>query len=168
MSHPANPIDHWYSTDERIREVIDRLSFSGKSEAEQAAQAFEELSHAFDLPKYPEDFTDDHYQRFSAMGVDDPLSVFEQNALINYLEPNDDPRGRTLFALYCVNFGKQLPWDEIAKKHFGGKRKIPKEYIVCFFGTGIDGEVRFLKDGESWVELGARSATKVSNPPSKK
>ena len=157
-----NPILDWYSQDEQVKSVIDGLSVSGKTIEEQAAAAFEELSEAFDLPKYPHSFTEEHYDRFSGMGIDEPRSVSEEAAVIRYLDPEEDPRGIVMLALFHVLNGIQVPIQECAIKHFGGKRKIPKEYMVCFPGEGIQGKLHFLKEGESWFELGASSAIKIT------
>lgn len=163
MYKSSNPIQDWYTSEERIQQVIDTLSSSGLTEEEQAKAAFDQVADAYDLPKYPQDFTDAHYERFSEQGVENPRSVFEENTILSYLEPEDDPRGIVILALYNVHHGIQIPLNECAKKHFGGKRKIPKEYMVCFIGETIYGKLHFMKDGESWTEMGARSAMKIIN-----
>jgi hypothetical protein len=161
MYNSLDPITDWYNKDERIKRTLDRLTLSGLSEDEQAAAAFEELSTAFELPKYPEDFTDALYAHYEELEINDPRSVFEEFCIIRYLEPNDDPRGVVMMALYNVYKGIKIPLDECARKHYGGKRKIPKQYMVCYIGEGIKGRLHFLKEDESWVELGARAAEKV-------
>src|SRR5687768_5789050 len=109
MYKTLNPIEDWYSSDERIRRTLDQLSTSGMTVPEQAAAAFESVADEFDLPKYPENVTEDHYRRFSELGVDEPRSVFEENAILRYLEPDDDPRGLAMLALYNVHHGIQMP-----------------------------------------------------------
>jgi hypothetical protein len=161
MYNSLDPITDWYNQDDRIKSTLDRLSSSGLSEEEQAAAAFEELSSAFQLRKYHEDLSDATYSHFDELEIDDPRSVFEEFCIIRYLEPDDDPRGVVMMALYNVYKGIQMPLNECARKHYGGKRKIPKQYMVCYIGEGIKGRLYFLNEGESWVELGARAATKV-------
>ena len=161
MYNSLDPITDWYNEDSRVKNTLDRLTLSKLNEEEQAAAAFEELSTAFELPKYPEDFTDALYAHYEELKIDDPRSVFEEFCIIRYLEPDDDPRGVVMMALYNVYKGIQMPLDECARKHYGGKRKIPKQYMVCYIWEGIKGRLHFLKEDESWVDLGARAASKV-------
>ena len=161
MYNSLDPITDWYNENDQIKSTIDRLTFSGLSEEEQAAAAFEELSAALELPKYPADFTDTLYAHYEKLEINDPRSVFEEFCIIRYLEPNDDPRGVVMMALYNVYKGIQMPLDECARKHYGSKRKIPNQYMVCYIGEGIEGRLHFLKEDESWIELGARTAVKI-------
>ena len=161
MYNTLNPIEDWYNSDEQIKNIIDRLSSSGMTNEEQAIAAFEEISVAFDLPKYGHSFTDAHYARYEELGMESPRSVFEEAAVIRYMEPDEDPRGIVILALYNVHNGIQLPIEECAEKYFGGKDKIPTQYMVCFLGENIDGKLHFLEPGESWIDLGARSAMQI-------
>jgi hypothetical protein len=161
MYNTLDPIGDWYNSDEKVKNIIDRLSSSGMTNEEQAAAAFEEMSDAFDLPKYGHNFTDAHYAHYEELGMDTPRSVFEEAAIIRYLEPDDDPRGVVMLAIYHVYNGIQVPMEECAEKHFGGKGKIPQQYMVCFLGENVDGKLHFLDQGESWMELGARSAMQI-------
>jgi hypothetical protein len=64
-------------------------------------------------------------------------------------------------ALYNFYHGIQLSLAECAKKYFGSRKAIPQQSSVCFLGEGIDVRLHFLKDGESWYELGAQKAVTV-------
>lgn len=161
MYNSLDPISDWYNEDDRIKGTLDRLAFSGLTEDAQAAAAFDELSSAFQLPKYPEDITDALHAHCEALEIYDPRSVFEEFCIIRYLEPKDDIRGVVIMALYNVYKGIQMPLDECARKHYGSKRKIPKQYMVCYIGEGIKGRLHFLKEDESWLEMGARVAAKI-------
>jgi len=108
MSEENNPIVDWINTDEKLRAIIERLNDSGLSEKEQADIAFDEISDIYGLHKYPESFTEEDYKRFEEQGIDDPRSVYEEVGIIHYLEPNDDPRGIVLFAIYNIKNG--LRW----------------------------------------------------------
>jgi hypothetical protein len=156
-----NPILDWFKSDDILCDIVNEISATGKNLEEQALDAFHRLSDHYDLPKYPENFSDKYYERFQQMGVDDPRSVFEEATLWRYLEPEDDPRGIVMIALYNVRHGKFLDLNECAQKHFGS---IPKEYMVCYTGEGFAGELHFLNPGESWFDLpGSKSACKVIN-----
>ncbi|MFZ1527491.1 MAG: hypothetical protein WAT19_01995 [Ferruginibacter sp.] len=97
-----NPIDNWYSSDKRLKNIIDILSLSDKSPFEQATEAFYQISELYNLHKYPDDITEDDYKKYEDEGLDNPRTVFEEVGIIRYLEPEDDPRGIVLFALYNI------------------------------------------------------------------
>src|SRR6187431_1268048 len=88
-----NPIDEWYGSDEKLKEIIDSLSFSNKSPEEQAREAFYQIANLYELHKFPDDITEDDYKTYEEEGIDDPRTVFEEIGIIRYLEPDDDPRG---------------------------------------------------------------------------
>lgn len=158
MSHP---IEEWYHADERVQSVINRLSNAGLTNVQQAEAAFEEFCVILQLPMYPDAFTEDDYEKYSEMGIDDPRSVFEELVLYKFMDPEADPRGAVMMALYHVFNGIQVPLEECAAKHYGGKEKVPEGFMVCFIGDGIHGRLHFLEKGESWFDLGARSAMKL-------
>lgn len=158
-----NPILQWIESDETLQDMIARIDATGKSIEEQAADAFHQLSEHYNLPKYPENITQEHYDLFESMGIDESRSVFEELALFKYLNPDDDPRGMVMAALYSVKNGFFTEISECAHKFFGSKKAIPKEYALCFIGNDISGHIRFLQPEESWVDLGARSMMKVTD-----
>lgn len=158
-----NLILDWLKRDEELCNIVNKIDATGNSFEEQAFDAFHLLCEHYDLPKYPEDFTDKYYTRFEKMGIDDPRSVYEEATIFNYLEPNEDPRGKVMVAIYNVKNGKFIDINECALKHFGSKESIPKEYSVCFIGEGFAGRLHFLKPEESWFDLGAKSANRVIN-----
>lgn len=157
-----NPILDWFKSDDALSDIVNRITATEKSVGEQALDAFRQISDYYDLPKYPENFSDKYYERFEQMDVDDPRSVFEEATICKYLEPENDPRGTVMVALYNVKHGKFIDLNACAKKHFGS---IPKEYMICYIGDGFAGELHFLHSGESWFDIpGAKSANKVINP----
>jgi len=161
MSEENNPIVDWINTDEKLRAIIERLNDSGLSEKEQADIAFDEISDVYGLHKYPESFTEEDYKRFEEQGIDDPRSVYEEVGIIHYLEPNDDPRGIVLFAIYNIKNGFKMDIKEAAKKHFKGKKKIPAEYMIYYLGDKSSTMMYFLEKGKRWVDTGAKYASKI-------
>lgn len=156
-----NPIINWFQSDDELCNIVNRIAAAGKSLEEQALEAFHQLSAHFNLPKYPEDISEQDYERFDEMGVDDPRSVFQEATIFNYLEPEEDPRGIVMVALYNVKNGIFSDVNKCAEKHFGS---VPKEYMFCYVGDGFAGKLHFLKTGESWFNIpGVKSATKVIN-----
>lgn len=51
--------------------------------------------------------------------------------------------------------------NHFAIKHFGEKRKIPKEYMVYYTGQESHSKLNVLNDGESWLKPGVRYASKI-------
>jgi hypothetical protein len=156
-----NPIDEWYSSDERLKNIIDTLSLSGKSPSEQAKEAFYQISELYGLHKYPDDISEDDYKKYEEEGIDDPRTVFEEVGIIRYLEPNDDPRGVVLFALYNIKNRMYMDISFCAERRFGGKKKIPDSYMVYYTGQDADSNLHFLNTGESWTKEGVKYASKV-------
>ena len=156
-----NPIDIWYSSDERLKNIIDTLSLSGNTPFEQAKEAFYQISELYNLHKYPDDITEDDYKKYEEEGLDNPRTVFEEIGIIRYLEPEDDPRGVVLFALYNIKNRRYMNIEFCAERHFGNKKNIPNNYIVYYTGQDADSRLNFLLDGESWVKEGVKYASKI-------
>jgi len=163
MNEEFNPVIDWINKDEKLRTIIERLSNSGLTEKEQADIAFDEISDAYDLPKYPDSFTEDDYKRYEEAGINDPRSVYEEVGIIHYLEPNDDPRGIVLFAIYNIKNGFKIDITEAARRHFKSKKKIPSEYMIYFLGDKSATIMHFLNNEKSWFDTGAKYASKILN-----
>ncbi len=157
----TNFVENWYSTDNRLKEIIDKITLTNRSFEEQAKEAFTLVSDMFNLPKYPDDITEDYYAQCEEEGIFEVRTVFEEVGIIRYLEPDDDPRGIVLFALHNIKHKTYMDIDYCAIKHFGGKRKVPKEYMVYYTGEDSDSKLNFLNDGESWLKPGVRCASKI-------
>lgn len=158
-----NSIDIWYSSDERLKTIIDTLSLSDKSAFEQAKEAFYQISELYNLHKYPDDITEDDYRKYEDEGIDNPRTVFEEVGIIRYLEPEDDPRGVVLLALYNIKNRTYIDISFCAEKHFGGINKIPDNYVVYYTGQDADSKLNFLNAGESWAKEGVKYASKILN-----
>ncbi|WP_439507038.1 hypothetical protein [Sediminibacterium sp.] len=156
-----NPVDIWYLSDERLKKIIDTLSLSEKSPFEQAKEAFYQISELYNLHKYPDDITEDDYRKYEDEGLDNPRTVFEEVGIIRYLEPEDDPRGVVLFALYNIKNRTYIDISFCAEKHFGSRKKVPDNYVVYFTGQDADSKLNFLNAGESWTKEGVKYASKI-------
>lgn len=97
---------------------------------------------------------------FIKKNIDDPRSVFEEHALLKFMEPNDDPRGIVLSSVYHVKNNIGVNYLDVAKKEFGNK--IPKGLQIGIKGDGINGIVVFpIKENKSWFDLGCIVNTKL-------
>jgi hypothetical protein len=158
-----NPLDIWYSKDKKLREIIDNLSNSGKSAFDQARDAFYQLSDIYGLPKYPSDINEGDYKKYEEEGIDNPRTVFEEVGILRYLEPDDDPRGVVLCALYNIKNRTYVDIKNCAERHFGGKKNIPPSYMVYYTGQDADSKLNFLNEGEQWTKDGVKYASKIVN-----
>jgi hypothetical protein len=156
-----NPLSDWIESDPKLREIIERLTVSGKTIEEQAKSGFYEISEAYNVPKYPDDITDKDYEEYEKKGIEYPTSVFEEVGRIRYCHPNEDIRGIVLWAIYNSKTGYSFDINECARRHFGSEEKIPEEYLVYYTGKDIDSLLHFLPDGESWVKPGVKYASKI-------
>lgn len=122
-----NPIQIWINEDKRLSDLIVEIQSKDLSVEQQAELAFHKLSDLYDLPKMPEDI--EKYEAFyEEKGIEEPSSVFEEHTLLKFLEPNNDPRGLVLTAVYHVKNGLRVDYEDIAKKEFG--KNIPKDLQI--------------------------------------
>ncbi|MNR24158.1 hypothetical protein D3C85_1412230 [compost metagenome] len=111
--------------------------------------AFNELSNLYDLPKMPEDLI--RYEAYyENNGITDPRSVYEEAALLKFLEPNDDPRGIVLLAIYHVKHAIGVNLHDVFKKNSG---KLSRNSKLGIKGKSINTLIVFIKDNESWCDL---------------
>lgn len=157
-----NPLELWYSSDKKFKEIIDKLNESGKSPFDQAKEAFYILADLYQLPKYPEDITDDDYIQLAKKGINKPRSVFEEVGIFRFLEPDDDPRSVVISAIYTLKNRTYVNINLCAEQHFGGQEYVPQSYVVYYTGNDADGKLNFLTDEEStWLKEGVKYASKI-------
>lgn len=156
-----NPIDLWYSSDEELKGIIDALSVSGKSPDDQAKDAFYMLSDIYQLHRFPNDITEDDFRKYKEEGIDNPRTVFEEVGILRYLEPDDDPRGVILCALYNIKNRTYVDINFCAERHFGNRENIPLSYMIYYTGQDVDSKLCFLGDGELWAKEDVKYASKI-------
>ena len=156
-----NPINIWYFSDKKLKKVIDTLSSSGKPAFDQARDAFYQLSDMYNLHKYPDDITEAAFKKYKKEGIDNPRTVFEEVGILRYLEPDDDPRGVVLCALYNIKNRTYVDINYCAERHFGKRKNIPPDYMIYYTGQDADSKMNFLNDGEQWTKEGVKYASKI-------
>ncbi|MFC2186509.1 hypothetical protein [Peijinzhouia sedimentorum] len=155
-----NPIEKWINEDEQLYDLVVEIQTMEKSEFEQAEILFNRLCELYDLPKMPYD-TEKYETFYEDNGILNPRSVFEEHALLKFLEPNDDPRGIVLSAVYHVKNNVGIDYQEVAEKEFG--TKVPKGLQIGIKGSGVNGIVVFpQKEGKSWFDLGCIINTELT------
>ena len=150
-------LEEWIEEDIALSKVLTEIQSLEKSEWQQAEIAFDKLCDLYDLPKLPEDL-ERFYEYYEKLGVDEPRSVYEEFALIKFLEPDDDPRGLILAAIFHVknNFGVNI--NEIFIKQFG---RLPQIKQLGIKGERLNTEIIFINENENWVDLGCTKMLKV-------
>ena len=154
-----NPIEKWINEDKVLYNLVVDIQSMEKTETEQAEIAFHKLCELYDLPKMPSDI--ERYEKYyEENDIEDPRSVFEEHSLLKFLEPNNDPRGLVLSAVYHVKNGVGVEYEEIAEKEFGND--IPENLQIGIKGKDTNGIIIFpQKEDKSWFELECIVNTKL-------
>lgn len=155
-----NQIEEWLEENKEIEALVLQLDETSSSPEQAALKAFYEISSHLQLPKFPEEINEEHYKAHEELDIE-PRSVIEELAILNYLAPKDDIRGRVLCAIHNVHFKEYIDWHNVTLKHFKNSIKLPKEYMVYLFGKNVDARLAFTLDGDSWVKAGASAAYKI-------
>lgn len=149
--------EQWIQNDQKLSDLLVKIQSTEKSPFQQAEMAFDQLCDLYDLPKMPEDLN--RYKAYyENKGITDPRSVYEEAALLKFLEPNDDPRGVVLLAVYHVKYAIGVDLLDVFKKN---SRKLPKSPQLGIKGEGINTLIIFIKDNESWYDLGCKVMLKL-------
>ena len=154
------PVSDWIKSNQELSDLMVNVCDNCKNVEEAALIAFYQVSDIYNLPKFPDEITEEIYAKHEELDLE-PRSVFEELAIINYLMPDKGLRDRVLQALYNVHHRQYTNIDRAAAKYYGLK-KIPKEYFVYYFGKDIDAKITFeIENGRSWFDAGAKIMTKV-------
>jgi hypothetical protein len=141
--------EHWIQSDQKLKDLLVKIQSTGESPLQQAELAFDQLPDLYNLPKMPEDL--DRYETFYKRNeITNPRSVYEEAALLKFLEPNDDLRGIVLLAVYHVKHAIGVNLQDLFKKN---SRKFRKNQRLGIKGEGINTSIIFINDDESWYDL---------------
>jgi len=155
------PFGKWVATNPKLTELIEMLDNSNKPFDEQAKIGFYEISELLGVPKYPEEISEEDYEKYEIKGIENPTTVFEEIGKLRFCMPTDDIRGIVLLAIYNSNYGLPYGIDNCAQVYFGSIEQIPKDYIVYYSGQDIDSMIHFLEESESWTKPGIKYAVKI-------
>jgi len=147
----------WISEDQELNNLLVEIQEMDCDTLKQAEFALKKLSDVYDLPLMPEDL--ESYQTyFESRNIADPRSVYEEAALIKFLEPDDDPRGIALFAVYNVKHGMGVNLNDVFKKN---AKKVPKSGRIGIKGEGLNTSIIFLNETDNWFDLGCKVMIKL-------
>jgi hypothetical protein len=127
-----NEISKWIATDSQLYNAIIEIESITKSQDRQAQMAFDKLCELYDLPKNPEDL-DGYLQKLGDSKQREIRSVYEEYALLKFLNPNTDKRTLVLSAIYNVKNWLAVDIKDVITK-------IELQYGKVKF-IGIEGEV---------------------------
>jgi len=99
---------------------------------------------------------EEEYEEYEKLDLE-PHSVFQELAIINFLEPDGNILSNTLLALNVVFSKQYIDIEQAALKHYGSEVKIPRPYFVLVFGKDIDAGISFgIPEGlVRWMDSGA-------------
>lgn len=145
-----NLVQNWIDTDKKLYDVLVEIQSSVKDEKEQAELAFYRISEIYQLPKMPEDNEEELFHS----------TVYEQLALLNFMEPQDNIKARVLTSLFFVKENYVVGMNFVYEKKFGNNEP-PSNFV----GIGYKGDIPyvvpvFVMKGQSWYELGCKYFTK--------
>ena len=94
-------LSKWIENDLELYKTIIEIESISKSQDRQAKMAFDKLCKLYDLPKNPEDL-DGYLQKLGNKKQREIRSVYEEYALLKFLNPGTDKRTLVLSAIYNV------------------------------------------------------------------
>lgn len=153
----SDSIGDWVKSNKELFELLTKIEKSTSDPHEQAEQIFNKVSELFNVPKYPDDI--------ESGGEDDPLyetSVYEQTALLKYLEPEPEKLPEhVLGAIYFIVHGTEVDPDFIYEKYEteGGESE-----SISGFGyshEGVKVELVIVTKDQHWSTLGCKYFTSL-------
>ncbi|KNB60372.1 DUF1963 domain-containing protein [Chryseobacterium sp. Hurlbut01] len=150
-----DPLQEWIDTDKKLSAMLVEIQEMPISVEEQAEVAFHRISEAYNVPKTPQDIDFENEE-----GIE-RTSVYQHLGLIRYLEPDDDPRGLVLSAIFFAKENLEVDYDLVFAK--AQNEGIRREEItgIGFLGENYNVKIVFVKNTESWFDLGCSFFTKI-------
>jgi hypothetical protein len=155
-----NPLKEWLKNNEEIKTLVLQIEETTTLLEEAASKAFYQISDYLLLPKFPVEINENHFKAHSEFGIE-PRSVMEELAILNYLAPEEDIRGRVLCAIHNVYFKRYTDWERVILKRYKAPIKLPESYMVYLFGKDVDANYKFDTEADNWVSTGAILAARV-------
>lgn len=152
-----NPLQEWIDTDAKLSEILKEIESQTKSHKEQANIAFHRLCEEYELPKYTDDIESREMIQVADYHFYDPISVYEQLGIIKFTDQKEeDIRSQVLMAIYLVKNKLELIFDDELDEFIGEADLQGFGYK----GEDIEVEMKPIKIGQSWFELGFTYFTK--------
>ncbi|KAF9659325.1 hypothetical protein HBA12_03500 [Tenacibaculum mesophilum] len=146
----VNLVQKWIDTDKKLYDTLVAIQNEDDDKRKQAELVFLRVPKMYNLPVFTEDNEDDKFLS----------SVYEQLALLNYLEPEGDIRGRVLSSIFHVKEDYLVDMKLVYKKQFNNEKPPANFSGIGYKGNGIDVLPVFVMEGQSWFDLGCNYFTK--------
>ncbi|UQD55607.1 hypothetical protein [Flavobacterium sp. K5-23] len=152
-----NPLQEWINTDAKLSKILKEIESQTKSHKEQANIAFHTLCEEYELPKYPDDIESREMIQVVDYHFYDPISVYEQLGIIRFTDQKEeDIRSQVLMAIFLVKNKLEFLFDDELDEYMGEDDLQGFGYK----GEDIEVEMKPIKIGQSWFELGCTYFTK--------
>lgn len=149
----SEALPDWIRGDRRLFNLLTEIENTSNAFVERAEMIFHKVSELYEAPKYPDDVDDEKLVN----GFMAETSVYEQLALLKYLEPGDEKLPENvLAAIYFIVHGTQVEMSFVYDKYSleGGNLKDISGRGFKNEGSGV--ELIFVKKDESWYDLGCK------------
>ena len=159
MNSQRITLQEWVSLNPEIEELLFEIQNMPIPIQDQAQIAFDRLAELLGLMKDPGEINQNE-NKDEDNESQSQRSLFEEHALLKYLEPDNDPRSLVLSSVFHLFNGAGVAYEDIANKRYDGV--IPQDCIIGIRGQGINSEVVFPREeNASWYELGCKTAIKI-------
>jgi hypothetical protein len=155
----SETISEWINSDTELYNCIIDIENTFKSHDEMAEAAFHKISELFKVPKNPEVIIKEEENEDEFEDYIEQTSVYEQLGLLKYLNSADGIRENVLTAIYFVKNRYVVDFDLVMNKY--NLTATEKAIGLGFKGENTKVEIVFVKQGESWFDLGCKLFTRL-------
>jgi hypothetical protein len=156
--HQNNPIQDWIDTDKKLSSILVEIQEMPISIEEQAEIAFHKVSEAYSLPKFPQDI------EIEDEDIKEPISVYHHLGIIKFLNPESDPRGNVLSAIYFAKENLEIDYEIVFLEAIKCGIDVSQITGIGFLDENSYVKIVFVKNTESWYELGCNFFIKIVEP----
>lgn len=149
-------IQEWINKNQVLSDTLVEIQEMDIPPHSQAEIAFHRISDNCKVAKLPEDiiYTEED-------SVSEITSVYENLGLLKFLEPNDDPRGRVLAAIFYTANNYRIDLIDVFIKKYGNN--YPKNIGIGFINENSHVEIIFIGPEQNWFDLGCKLFLKLPN-----
>lgn len=159
-----SPIQDWIDTDKKLSSILVEIQEMPISIEEQAEVAFHKVAEAYSIPKNPQDIVFEEKDSIDEDTKVEAISVYQHLGIIKFLNPENDPRGNVLSAIYFAKENLEIDYEIVMSE--AAKNAVDTAEItgIGFLGENSNVRIIFVKNTESWHELGCNFFIKIIEP----
>lgn len=155
-----NPIQDWIDNDKKLSSILVEIQEMSIQIEEQAEIAFHRVSETYHIPKLPEDIEVGD-RGYDDEDMEEPISVYHHLGIIKFLNPENDPRGNVLSAIYFAKEKLEIDYEIVFSEALKSGIDITQITGIGFLGENSYVKIVFVKHTESWYELGCSFFVKI-------